>query len=115
MFNPAMNSGFSAYKTGGLLSLLKKINFSSILNTTQKTLNVVNQAIPIVYQVKPIVNNATTMFKVIGAVRDDNKTVNNNHSINQNYYNVNTSKVTSVNNKSVVYTKKNTSEPVFFL
>ena len=110
MFNPAMNSGFSAYKTGGLLSLLKKVNFSNILSTTQKTLNVVNQAIPIVYQVKPLVNNAKTMFKVISAVKD-----NNTQSNNQNYYTSNISKVTNVNSKQYVDNKKNTSEPVFFL
>ena len=110
MFNPAMNSGFSAYKTGGLISLLKKVNFSNILNTTQKTLNVVNQAIPIVYQVKPLVNNAKTMFKVISAVKD-----NNTQSNNQNYYKTNQSTVTNVNNKLVTINKKNTNEPVFFL
>lgn len=44
----------------------KSINWSSLLNNTQKTLNIVNQAIPIVYQVKPIINNARTMFKVAG-------------------------------------------------
>ena len=114
MFNPAINSGFSAYKTGGLLALLKKVNFSNILNTTQKTLNVVNQAIPIVYQVKPLVNNAKTMFKVISAVKDDNQ-VNNNHSNNQNYYKTNINTATNVNNNLVVTNKRNTSEPVFFL
>ena len=111
MFNPAINSGFSAYKTGGLLSLLKKVNFSSILNTTQKTLNVVNQAIPIVYQVKPLVNNAKTMFKVISAVKNDNNTQSNN----QSYYKTNPSPVTNINNNLEVNYKKNTSEPVFFL
>ena len=47
-----------------LLSLLKNIKWSSILDGTSKTLNVINQAIPVVYQVKPIINNAKTMFKI---------------------------------------------------
>ncbi|MBO6145405.1 MAG: hypothetical protein J6O62_01205 [Bacilli bacterium] len=42
----------------------KTINWGNLLSNTQKTLNIVNQAIPIVYQIKPIVNNARTIFKV---------------------------------------------------
>lgn len=47
-----------------ILSLLKNIKWGSILDGTSKTLNVINQAIPVVYQVKPIINNAKTMFKI---------------------------------------------------
>ena len=51
-----------------LLSLLKNIKWSSILDGTSKTLNVINQAIPVVYQVKPIIDNAKTMFKVANII-----------------------------------------------
>lgn len=51
------------------LSLAKSINWSGILDGTQKTLGVINQAIPIVYQVKPIINNAKTMFKIADVMR----------------------------------------------
>ena len=58
-----------------------KINWSNLLNNTQKTLNVINQAIPIYKQVKPMIGNAKTMFKVMSAVRNsDNKTVTNNNT-----------------------------------
>lgn len=53
------------------------INWSSILSNTQKSLGIINQAIPIVYQVKPMINNAKTMFKIAGAVKADNKTTPN--------------------------------------
>lgn len=56
----------------------KKINFASVLDSTQKTLSVINQAIPIIYQIKPIYNNAKTIFKVANAIKDDNKEVNIN-------------------------------------
>ena len=73
-----------------------KFNWSSILNNTQKTLNVINQAIPVYYQIKPICANAKTMFRMINALKDDDKT-NNNISSNN------------------IVNKKNTSEgPVFF-
>ena len=71
--NPYMISG--ATKTGILskgLSSLKAINWGGLLEGTQKTLGVINQAIPVVYQMKPIVNNAKTLFKIAGSMKEDN-------------------------------------------
>lgn len=56
--------------TKGLLSSIKAIDWKALLDSTQKTLGVINQAIPIVYQIKPIVNNAKTLFKIAGAVNE---------------------------------------------
>lgn len=47
-----------------LASNTPKITFSSIINGASKTLGVINQAIPVFYQVKPIWNNARTMIRV---------------------------------------------------
>lgn len=41
------------------------VTFGGIVDGTQKFLNLANQAIPLVRQVKPIVGNAKTMFKVM--------------------------------------------------
>lgn len=49
---------------GGLLSLFKNISLSSFLDGTSKTLSVINQAIPIIYQIKPIVGNVQSLFKI---------------------------------------------------
>lgn len=57
------------------LNFAKTIKWSTILDGTQKTLGVINQAIPIVYQVKPIVNNAKTLFKIANVM--NTKTENN--------------------------------------
>lgn len=51
-----------------ILSLLKNIKWGSILDGTSKTLGVINQAIPVVYQIKPIINNAKTMFKIANII-----------------------------------------------
>ena len=51
------------------LSAAKGINWSGILDGTQKTLGIINQAIPIVYQVKPILNNAKTMFRIADVIK----------------------------------------------
>ena len=49
----------------GLGSIFSKINLSSIISGTSKTLNLINQAIPVIRQVSPLINNAKTMFKVM--------------------------------------------------
>lgn len=51
------------------LGLSKSINWGGLLDGTQKTLGVINQAIPIVYQVKPIISNAKTMFRIADEFR----------------------------------------------
>lgn len=58
-------------KKGFGLGSIRKINWSNILNNTQKTLNVINQAIPVYYQVKPIWSNAKTMFRMVNALKED--------------------------------------------
>lgn len=57
----------SATASRGLFSRLLGggLNWGSILSTTQKTLNVVNQAIPVIKQVTPVMKNAKTIFKVM--------------------------------------------------
>ena len=60
------------------------INWGTILSNTQKSLGIINQAIPIVYQVKPIISNAKTMFKLASAVKSDsNDEVNYTTSVSE--------------------------------
>lgn len=55
----------------GLFSSLfsRGINWSSLLNSTQKTLNFINQVIPVIRQVPPIYQNAKTMFRIMNEFR----------------------------------------------
>ena len=53
------------------ISFLKSISWGSFLDGTSKTLGVINQAIPLVYQVKPLVNNAKTLFKISNIMNSD--------------------------------------------
>ena len=46
-------------------SFFSKLSLSSIINGTSRTLNFVNQAIPVVKQVSPIMKNLKTMFSVM--------------------------------------------------
>ena len=65
------------------LSILKNLKWGTVLDGTQKTLGVINQAIPIFYQVKPIVNNAKTLFKVANIMNTpEEKTTQNKKTDN---------------------------------
>lgn len=49
-------------------NIAPKMNFQSMLQGTTKTISTINQVVPIVYQVTPIINNARNAFNVIRAV-----------------------------------------------
>ena len=53
------------------LNFIKNIKWGTLLDGTSKTLGVINQAIPLVYQVKPLVNNAKTIFKISNILNGD--------------------------------------------
>ena len=63
-------------KTSLFSSLFKNgtFSFSSIINGTQKTLGIINQAIPVIKQVSPVVKNAKTMFKVMNEFKKTDTT-----------------------------------------
>ena len=67
--------------------LFGNLNFSSILSGTQKTLNIVNQGIPLIKQARPIIKNAKTMFRVMNEFKKVNtpstiqeKSITNNNN-----------------------------------
>lgn len=68
------NNNFYPYYNGMKLSGLRKLSFASMLDKTQKTLNVINQAIPVFYQIKPLYDNAKTALKVMSAIKDEPST-----------------------------------------
>lgn len=80
------------------------INWNNILNNTQRTLGIINQAIPIVYQVKPLLNNAKTLFKVATAINsNDNDDFNDEKNVNNYIQNENSLE------------KKDSNGPIFYL
>lgn len=93
-YNPSINN----IARGGIFSSLFKthnINWSNLLTNTQKTLNVINQAIPVYYQIKPICSNAKTMLRMVNALKDDNK-------------------VSATENNTTQEKKETSTGPVFF-
>lgn len=61
------------YKKPSLLENMKysvhQFSMSSTLRTTQRTLYTVNQIIPIIYQLRPVIQNASTAFKIVKTVK----------------------------------------------
>lgn len=95
-------------KTSFLKGIFGNLNFSSIINGTQKTLGIVNQALPLIRQAKPVLNNAKTMFKVMNEFKKTETPI-----INEN---VNTDTTISNNNQTTTIktpTYQNNG-PVFF-
>lgn len=87
----------------GLFSRLfgnSKISLGGILNGTQRALNFANQAIPFVKQVKPLIGNTKTMFKLMNEFKRNEKNIDINikkKSIDNNME-IKTEKTTKINN-----------------
>lgn len=85
----------------GLFGLLSRgagrgITLSSIINGTQRTLGLVNQAIPLVKQVTPVMKNARTMFRVMNEFKKvDAPATNNSVNVNNTSNNIVTEEVTN--------------------
>lgn len=74
---PGRSSLFSPFRAYQVGLPRHAFNWSSFLTNAGKTLNVVNQAIPVFYQVKPIFSNMKTMFRVAHEFRNDTNNSNN--------------------------------------
>lgn len=111
--------GFGMPRGASLFQRLgsRGFNLSSILTNTQKTLGVINQAIPVVKQAGPMVNNMKTMFKLAGAFKDETdknkpkkiEPITNDNISNSPYTNANN--VNNINN----YSYNTSNGPEFFI
>ncbi len=92
----------------GLFASLRNLNWSGILDGTQKTLGVINQAIPIVYQVKPVISNMKSLFTIANAL--------NSPDTNSQKSTRNTNINTNSNRNNTNNTSNNSStNPVFYI
>ncbi len=87
-----------------LLNLKDTIKWSELLEGTKKTLDVVNQAIPIYYQVKPIISNAKTLFKVANVINNNTtEVIAKDEEKNQSEIKEEVSTTSSKNNSPIFY------------
>ena len=123
-YNPyfySMPTTLSTPKAGFFSKLFGSngITFGGILNGTQRALNFANQAIPFVKQVRPMIGNAKTMFKVMNEFKrteipKDIKKANN-VSTNSNISNI--EKINKQENNNTMQDNYSTFEngPTFFM
>lgn len=111
-------TGLLSKLTGGL-SGIKKINWGGLINNTSKTLGIINQTIPIVRQVGPMVNNMRSMIKVASIFKDETDIPRTKPRTQVQNKNIQTN--TTQNNKTnetnyTSYTKEEyTESPTFFI
>lgn len=124
-YNPyfySMPTTLTTPKVGLFSRLLGRsgITFGGILNGTQRALNFANQAIPFVKQVRPMIGNAKTMFKVMNEFKrsekpKQNSKVNVNNTTNIDNNTKNTQTVKSTIDTSQNNYVSNNEGPTFFI
>ena len=118
-YNPYMNVMpymSSGVRTGLFSRLFRNgFSFSSLLSGTQRTLGFINQAIPAIRNVSPIIKNAKTMFKVMNEFKktDSNKKINTPVRSNQKN-NINKTNKVNINEQNNINEQKN-NVPTFFI
>ena len=58
-------------KIGNTIKGIKSLNWGGFINNTSKTLGIINQTIPLVKQVGPIVGNMRSMIKIASIFKDE--------------------------------------------
>lgn len=115
-YNPyfySMPTAMSTPKVGLFSRLLggNGITLGGILNGTQRALNFANQAIPLVKQVRPMIGNAKTMFKVMNEFKRVEKP-------KQNLSKKSTNNIANINQEETIIENQYTSTyegPTFFI
>ncbi|MCI7241126.1 MAG: YqfQ family protein [Bacilli bacterium] len=112
----AVGAASALPRTGGLLSKLglRNINFGNILTNTSKTLNVINQAIPVVKQVGPMFNNMKSILKVASLFNDATTPRNNNNNNNSSNNKVN-NETSGERNENTITNNSYSNSPNFFI
>lgn len=128
--NLAASTLTNTTKSTGLLSRLgtglsgiKKINWGGLINNTSKTLGIINQTIPLVKQVGPVVNNMRSMVRIASIFKDETDIPqkrytpppnNNNNNIN---HTPNTNITNTTSYQTTNYQEKETwdESPTFFI
>ena len=100
-FYPFINQTANPVYVGAKPSIFKSltnIKWGALLTNTQKTLNVINQAIPVYYQIKPVWKNIRSFGHIMSAFNE-----NDNNYIKKEEVLTKTS------------TEKNSNLPTFFI
>lgn len=120
-YTPSLGNIASTSTSRGLLSsLFGGGKLSSFINGTQKTLNIINQAIPIVKQMSPVMKNAKTMFRVMNEFKKVDSPRSYRDNINNTANSMKTNTENNIFNESIeeipnLSVQTNGNGPTFFL
>ena len=116
MVNPMMRNAYMLPREANIFSKLftsiKNINFGKILTGTSKTLNVMNQAIPLIRETGSIINNAKSMLHIAKAFKNETTPSRKTNKINH-HNNIKNNNINSYNKTNSI--TANTNSPTFFL
>ena len=118
-YNPyfyTMPSNIAVPKVGLLTKLFGRsgVTIGNILNGTQRALNFANQAIPLVKQVRPMIGNAKTMFRVMNEFKRAEKPKQNTTAIQNQTIN-NKIENTTTNIEKEINSVTSDNGPTFFV
>lgn len=94
-------------RLGTSLSTFRSINWTGLINNASKTLGVVNQTIPLVKQVGPMVNNMKSMIKVASLFKDETDQNRKRTNIKSSFNNQTSTKNTEMNSFNKAEKNKN--------
>ena len=86
---------------------IKTINWTNLVNNTSKTLGIINQSIPIVKQVGPVMNNMKSILRIASILKDE-PNIKKSSPTKTNY----SSPIPPTNNTSK---ENDTYSPTFFI
>lgn len=120
--NPALSAGSASRgaslfgKLGNAVGAIKSFNWGGLINNTSKTLGIINQTIPLVRQVGPMVGNMRSMLKIASAFKDetDTSSTNNQNIIKNQPQNTNNTTYDNRKEEKIVDYTTNDS-PTFFI
>lgn len=101
-----------AASPGGLAS--RGFSFSNLLNGASKTLGVVRDAIPVVKEIGPMMNNMKSMLKIASVFKDETDTKEKKEETSSNINNNDQNNITNKEKTDYSYNQSNNS-PNFFL
>ena len=81
-YNPYFYTIPNPPRIGLFKRILGDVSLNNIVSGTERIVNLANQTIPLIKQVKPIIGNAKTMFKVMNEFKRNEtvKTSNTNYN-----------------------------------
>ena len=91
-------------------SITSGLTFTKVIGGISKTLGIVNQAIPIYKEVKPIIGRASNIYSIFKEFRNAPNANSNSNSAN----NIKTITPTSINNITQKKVNNSSSLPIFF-